>query len=154
MPIFGELLRRRLRAARARVFGLLGTASGLGALVGSVALANRKSVVGLGRLIAIAIGVFAVALVAFGASRLPVAVPADRAGRRLGDDHALRRLQHHPADVADDDKRGRVMSFFSMAFIGMTPLGNLPVGVAGRPARSRAANGDSCRPSRGRRGRC
>ena len=27
--------------------------------------------------------------------------------------------------VSDDDKRGRVMSFYSMAFMGMTPIGSL-----------------------------
>jgi MFS family permease len=32
--------------------------------------------------------------------------------------------------LAEDDKRGRVMSFFSMAFVGMTPFGNLLAGFA------------------------
>ena len=31
--------------------------------------------------------------------------------------------------LADDDKRGRVMSFFTMAFIGMAPFGNLAAGA-------------------------
>jgi MFS family permease len=39
--------------------------------------------------------------------------------------------------LADEDKRGRVMSFYTMAFLGMTPLGSLLTGVLaawlGRP---------------------
>lgn len=32
--------------------------------------------------------------------------------------------------IVDDDKRGRVMSFYSMAFLGMTPFGSLLAGAA------------------------
>ena len=31
--------------------------------------------------------------------------------------------------ITEDDKRGRVMSFFTMAFMGMSPWGNLLAGV-------------------------
>jgi len=35
--------------------------------------------------------------------------------------------------ISDDDKRGRVMSFYTMAFIGMAPFGSLAMGaLAGR----------------------
>jgi len=33
--------------------------------------------------------------------------------------------------LVDDDKRGRVMSFYTMAFFGMMPLGSLAAGVFG-----------------------
>ncbi|MFY9706827.1 MAG: hypothetical protein WCA42_01260 [Desulfobacterales bacterium] len=32
--------------------------------------------------------------------------------------------------IVDDDKRGRVMSFYTMAFVGITPLGSLLEGFA------------------------
>ena len=46
MPVFGDYFGGPTHGAR--TFGLFGTASGVGALVGSVMLANRKTVVGLG----------------------------------------------------------------------------------------------------------
>lgn len=127
MPIFGAHFGGPKHGAQ--VFGLLGTASGVGALVGALMLAARKTVVGLGRMIAIASTTFSVALLAFGFSRsLPLSmVIASVAGWGMITNFASANtiLQ----TLADDDKRGRVMSFFSMAFIGMTPWGVLMAGA-------------------------
>lgn len=114
--------------AGARLYGLLGGASGLGAVIGSVYLASRKSVVGLGRLIPIAAIAFATAMAAFAISRVLwisfLIVPLAGWGMITLFASCNTILQ----TVADDDKRGRVMSFFSMAFVGMTPFGNLLAG--------------------------
>jgi MFS family permease len=114
------------------LLGLLMSSSGVGAIAASVYLASRKTVVGLGTVIAIAAAVFGAALIAFGCSSwlwlsmiiLAVAgwgmVMTFAAGNTV--------LQ----TLAEEDKRGRVMSFFTMAFIGMTPFGNLAAGFAAR----------------------
>ena len=49
--------------------------------------------------------------------------------------------------IVDDDKRGRVMSFYSLSFMGVAPLGNLLAGVAAREfgsAATMAAGGVAC----------
>jgi MFS family permease len=115
-------------AAGARLYGLLGGASGLGAVIGSFYLASRKTVLGLGRLIAIAAITFAAAMAAFAISRTLwisfLIVPVAGWGMITLFTSCNTILQ----TLADDDKRGRVMSFFSMAFVGMTPFGNLLAG--------------------------
>jgi MFS family permease len=130
MPIFGDHFGGGDPHHGAQVFGFLGTASGAGALAGAIYLASRKTVVGLGRIIAIAAGVFGLAVIGFSRSNhlwlsLPILALAGW-GMITCFASANTILQ----TLAEDDKRGRVMSFFSMAFVGMTPFGNLLAGFA------------------------
>jgi MFS family permease len=108
--------------------GFLMAASGLGALVGALQLAGRRSVAGLGRVISVAAFLFGASLVAFGFSRsLWVAlliVPFAGYAMLMNFASSNTLLQ----TLADEDKRGRVMSLFTVAFIGMTPFGNLLAG--------------------------
>ena len=130
MPIFGAHFGGPSHGPQ--TFGFLGAASGFGALVGAIYLASRKTVLGLGRLIAIGSVVFGLAAIGFSQSNhlwlsllfLPIA------GWAMITNFASANtiLQ----TLADDDKRGRVMSFFSMAFVGMTPFGNLLAGFAAK----------------------
>jgi MFS family permease len=130
MPIFGAHFGGPAHGPQ--TFGFLGAASGLGALVGAIYLASRKTVLGLGRLIAIAAVVFGLAAIGFSQSNhlwlsllfLPIA------GWAMITNFASANtiLQ----TLSDDDKRGRVMSFFGMAFVGMTPFGNLLAGFAAK----------------------
>jgi MFS family permease len=127
MPIFADALGGPGRGAQ--TLGLLMGASGFGALAGAVYLAARRSVVGLGGLIAVASFVFGGAILAFAFSphlalSLPV-VALIGLGMLINFASANTLLQ----TLVDDDKRGRVMSFFSMAFVGMTPFGNLIAGT-------------------------
>jgi MFS family permease len=132
MPIYAAYF-AGAGGAGARLYGILGTATGLGALIGSFYLASRKTVVGLGRLIAIAAAVFGVALACFALSRYLwlslLIVP-------LGGWAMITLFASCNTIVqtlSDDDKRGRVMSFFTLAFAGVAPFGNLLAGyMAGR----------------------
>jgi MFS family permease len=130
MPIFGDHFGGGTPQRGAQVFGFLGTMSGLGALAGALYLASRKTVVGLGTLIAIAAGTFGIGAIAFASSdRLWLSLlilPIAGWGMITCFASANTILQM----LADDDKRGRVMSFFSMAFVGMAPFGNLLAGFA------------------------
>jgi len=114
------------------VLGILMSSSGVGAIAASVYLASRKTVVGLGRIIAIAAAVFGAALIAFGCSNwlwLSMIILAFGGwGMVMTFASGNTLLQ----TLAEEDKRGRVMSFFTMAFIGMTPFGNLTAGWAAR----------------------
>lgn len=108
--------------------GFLMTAAGAGALVGALWLASRRSVLGLGRVIPLAAAAFGMGLIAFSFSRslwlcLVVLVIAG-CGFMVQMAASNTILQ----TIVDDDKRGRVMSLFVMAFMGATPLGSLLAG--------------------------
>jgi hypothetical protein len=133
MPMFADALTEsRSDDGGAITLGLLSGASGLGALCGSVYLASRRSVVGLGKVIVWAAAGLGLALVCFALSRhlwLSLLItPFAGLGMMLNFASSNTVLQ----TLVEDDKRGRVMSFFSMAFIGMAPFGNLLAGVSAR----------------------
>ena len=142
MPVFGDYFGtgthfahtvvRAPGGAGSAVFGLLSASSGIGALVGAVYLASRRSVLGLGRLIFIAVLVFGFAVIAVGQSRLLwlsfFIVPFIGWGMIVSFASSNTIIQ----TIVDDDKRGRVMSFFGMAFLGMAPFGSL---IGGRVAK-------------------
>lgn len=113
----------------ADTLGFLMAASGLGALAGAVYLAGRPSVLGLGRIIRAATGVFGLGLLALSACRsvalaLPlVALTGCAMMVQMASSNIV--LQ----TLADDDKRGRLMSFYTMAFFGMSPFGSLMAGA-------------------------
>lgn len=124
MPVFAADIHR----GGADALGLMMGAVGLGALIGALSLAWRKSVIGLGRVIAIATIGFAAALVAFTIAKifwltllLLTAVGMCWMVLIAGCNTALQTL-------ADDAMRGRVMSLFSMMLIGMAPFGSLLAG--------------------------
>jgi len=108
--------------------GFLMTASGCGALVGALWLAGRKSVVGLGRIIAVMSSVFGAGLVAFSFTRtLWLALPCLMIAG-LGFIVQMAASNTVIQTIVDDEKRGRVMSFYMMAFLGTAPFGSLIAG--------------------------
>lgn len=113
--------------------GLLTGMSGLGALAGSLYLASRRSVRGLVRLSALAGGLFGAALMVFAASRAAWLSLAALFAAGFGMIVQMAASNTVLQTLVDDDKRGRVMSLFMMAFLGMLPWGSLVVGaLAGR----------------------
>ena len=109
--------------------GWLMTASGVGALAGAFFLAARPSVLGLGRVIATASGLFGAALVALGASRALwlslLIMPLIGAGFMV----SLAASNTIVQTLTEEHLRGRVMAFYTMAFLGTAPLGSLMAGV-------------------------
>ena len=125
LPIFAQ----QILHGDARTQGFLVSAVGVGALAGALFLAGRRSAHGLGRLVARAPALFGVGLVALGLSRwlwLTLAVmPVIGFGLMVQMASTNTIIQ----TIVDDDKRGRVMGFYSMSFMGMMPLGSLLAGV-------------------------
>lgn len=124
MPIFAD----QILGGGSHAMGFLMGASGFGALAGALYLASRRSVVGLGRMIPQAAAIFGISLMAFAQSRLfglsLILIFLVGFGMMVEMAASNTLLQ----TIVDDDKRGRVMSFFSMAFLGMAPFGSLFAG--------------------------
>jgi MFS family permease len=108
--------------------GFLVGAGGLGAVAGTLYLASRHNVRGLVRLIVIASLTAGGALVLLAWSgSVWLAAPLIAAigfGILVTSVSTNMILQ----TIVDDDKRGRVMSFYTAAFLGMTPFGSLLAG--------------------------
>jgi MFS family permease len=124
MPIFASSILH----GGPHTLGFLMAASGLGALSGALYLASRSSVLGLGRIVALAAGAFGLGLVLFSRSRwLALSLPlmfVTGTGMMVQMAASNTILQ----TIVDEDKRGRVMSFFAMAFVGSAPFGSLLAG--------------------------
>jgi MFS family permease len=125
MPVFAK----DLYGGGPGTLGLLLASGGAGALVATLYLAGRRSVLGLGRVIAGAAAAAGLALAAFAYLRwLPLALPllfVFGGGVILAAASANTILQ----TIVDDSLRGRVSAFYMLAFLGTAPLGNLAAGA-------------------------
>jgi MFS family permease len=125
MPVFAT----KVLHGGPHTLGWLMTAGGVGALCSALWLATRTSVLGLGRIVAGASCVFGTALIAFSYSRslwlsLPLLVLVG-AGMMMHMAATNTLVQ----TLVDERMRGRVLSFYTMAFFGMTPFGSLLAGA-------------------------
>jgi MFS family permease len=99
--------------------------SGVGALTAALYLASRKSVLGLGRLISAAVIVFGSALVLFSLSKLLLLSMALMILAGSAMMIILAACNTVLQTIVEDKNRGRVMSLYAMAFMGMAPFGSL-----------------------------
>jgi len=110
--------------------GFLMTASGAGALCGALYLASRRSVLGLGRVMTLSVIGFGAGLTAFSFSRVEwlslLILPTVGAGMMV----TMAATNTIIQTVVEEDLRGRVMAFYTMAFLGTAPIGSLIAGVA------------------------
>jgi MFS family permease len=124
MPVFAAHVHR----SGADTLGMMFGAVGLGALIGALFLAQRKNIIGLGRVIVFATLGFGAGLICFTVSKvfwlsllLLVGVGCGWMVLIAASNTALQTL-------ADNEMRGRVMSLFSMMLVGMAPFGSLLAG--------------------------
>jgi MFS family permease len=121
MPVFA----RDILHGDSKTYGFLMAAIGVGAIIGAIFLASRKNVLGLGRIITIASGIFGIGLISFSLSHtlwlsfFLLLITGFGMMVHMASSNTI--LQ----TIVDDDKRGRVMSLYAMAFMGMAPLGSL-----------------------------
>lgn len=108
--------------------GYLMSAMGAGALVAALYMAARRTVIGLGRIIAFAMILMGVAIgVGSFSHSLGLSLVVFFFGG-LCMVLSLSSINTMLQTIADEDKRGRVMSFYAMAVMGTTPIGNLVAG--------------------------
>jgi len=112
----------------ADTLGFLMSGLGAGALLGALYMAGRKSVLGLGRIISIFAATMGLALVVVSFSRdMYLSLPIFFVGG-LSMILSIAAINTMIQTIADEDKRGRVMSFYSVALMGTYPIGNLLAG--------------------------
>lgn len=121
MPVFAK----EILHGGSHTFGFLMGASGLGALIGAFYLASRKSVIGLDKVIPLAAATFGVGLILFSFSRFFALSLVLMVITGLGMMLQMASSNTIMQTIAEDDKRGRVMSFYTMAFMGTAPFGSL-----------------------------
>ena len=124
MPIFAtEILQ-----GGPYTLGFLMAASGTGALTGAFFLAARRSVLGLGRFIPGMAALFGTGLVMFSFSRMIWLSLVLMFVTGLGFMVQMAVSNTLIQTIVEEDKRGRVMSFYTMAFMGTAPFGSLLAG--------------------------
>ena len=127
VPVFAD----KILKGDAQTLGFLMAASGVGAIFGGVYLATRRSVMGLGKFIVVGPSILGTGLIIFALSRfLPLSLFAMLL-IGLGTILQISAGNIILQTIVDDDKRGRVMSLYTMSFLGMTPFGNLLGGTLG-----------------------
>ena len=124
LPVFAA----EMLGGGAHVLGILMAAPGVGALVAAIGLTQRQGIAGLGRLIAIAPALMGASMIAFSQSKvlwlstlLLVLIGFGTLLQMASSNTVIQTL-------VEDDKRGRVMSFYLVAFLGVGSLGNLFTG--------------------------
>ena len=124
MPAFAK----EVLGGGSNTYGFLMGAAGFGAMLGALFLASRKSVLKLGRIIPVSAFVFGTGLIILSFSRIfPLSILMMifiGLGMMLQSAASNTVLQ----TITDDDKRGRVMSFYAMAIMGTAPFGSLIAG--------------------------
>jgi MFS family permease len=124
MPVFAK----NILGGGANTLGFLLGAVGVGAFIGAIYLASRKSVLGLGKIISVCSISFGFGLIIFSFSKsLPFSlimliVTGGMMMMQMASCNTIVQT------LADDKMRGRVMSFYTMAFMGMAPFGSLIAG--------------------------
>ena len=124
MPIFAD----QYLGGGSSTLGFLMGASGMGAVTAALTLASRREVFGLGRWVVLACGGFGISLLLFSVSRnfwlsMVILVPVGFSMMtQMSSSNTL--IQ----SMVPDHLRGRVMSVYSMMFMGLAPFGALLAG--------------------------
>jgi predicted MFS family arabinose efflux permease len=121
MPIFA----RDILKGGPHTLGFLVGSVGMGALIGAAYLASRKNSVRMLNIIPVAAGIFGIALILFSFSRFlwVSVILLFFAGIGLMSHMVVSNTMLQM--ITEDSKRGRVMSFYTMAFMGMATFGTL-----------------------------
>lgn len=127
MPVFAA----QVLHGGPHTLGFLMGALGIGALISALSLVVRKSVRGLVKMIPIAAAVFGVGLVGFGLSHMQWLSLLLMLVTGFGMMQGMTASNTIIQTLVPEDKRGRVMSYYTVAFVGMAPFGSLMAGALG-----------------------
>jgi MFS family permease len=125
MPIFAA----QVLHGGPHTLGFLMGAVGVGSLISALSLVLRRSVRGLGKMIPIAATAFGVGLICFGLSTNLWLSMALLLLTGFGMMQGLTASNTIIQTLVDEKMRGRVMSYYTMAFVGMAPFGSLLAGA-------------------------
>lgn len=112
----------------ADTLGYLMSALGAGALTAALIMASRKSVLGLGRILSSSLISLGISMVLISLSHHFYFSLLIFFSGGLSMIFSLASVNTFLQTIAEEDKRGRVMSFYSMALMGTSPFGNLLTG--------------------------
>src|SRR5271165_2129057 len=125
MPVFAA----QVLKGGPHTLGFLMGAAGVGALISALSLVLRKSVRGLLKMLPIAASMFGVGLVCFGMSRVLWLSLGLMVVIGFGMMQGLTASNTIIQTLVDEQMRGRVMSYYTAAFVGMAPFGSLLAGT-------------------------
>ena len=125
MPIFaGGILK-----GGPGTLGFLMGAVGVGALTSGLTLAIRKTVIGLDKMLPIAAALLGVGLILFSMSRILWLSMILMLFTGFGVMQVATASNTIIQTIVPEGKRGRAMSYYTMAFVGMAPFGSLIAGA-------------------------
>jgi len=124
LPIFAK----DILGGGSRTFGFLVTATGIGALAGAFYLAQRKTVLGLGKVMVDSAVLFGVGLIGFSQSTVMWFSVFCLLLAGLGMILHIASSNTVLQTMVEDNMRGRVMGLHTMAFVGLVPIGSLAAG--------------------------
>lgn len=125
LPVFA----RDILHGGSQLLGFLTGAVGAGALTGAFYLASRQSMRPLPRIIGISALSFAIGLGIFSQSEITWFSLTILYFSGFGMITQFVATNTILQTLVEDDKKGRVLSFYSMSFMGFTPLGSLLLGA-------------------------
>jgi len=125
MPVFAKTILH----GGSHTFGFLMGATGIGALIGAVYMASRRSAAGLEKFIPWFAAIFGLGLILFSLSTNFILSMFLLLFTGFGMLMQMTASNTILQTIVDDDKRGRVMSFYTMAFMGTAPFGSLLAGA-------------------------
>jgi MFS family permease len=124
VPIFAT----KILHGDAQTLGFLMAAAGVGSFAGAISLISRRSIVGIGKWIAISPAIMGFGLIGLGLSRVLWLSLIMMLFVGFGFILQFAAGNTFLQTIVEDDKRGRVMSIYTMALFGVTPFGNLVAG--------------------------
>ncbi len=128
MPVFAK----DILMGGSQTYGFLMGAAGMGALAGAIFLASKTTVLRLGRMVPAATLLFGSALVLLSFSRIVSVSLLLMIFIGMGSMLQAATSNTILQTITDDDKRGRIMSFYTMAVMGTAPFGSLLSGALAR----------------------
>ena len=127
--VLAPMIARQMLGGGAHTLGFLMAASGAGALVAAIGLVMRKSVLGLGRRMVVAVVAFGVGCIGLGLSTSLWVSLVLMAITGYGLMTQIVGTNTMVQTLVEDDKRGRVMAFYTIALLGSSPIGSLLSGT-------------------------
>ena len=124
MPVYA----RDILEGGPRTLGFLMASVGVGAVIGAIIFALRRSLRGIGTSIAVATAVFSIGLVLFSHSRMMWLSMICLGIAGLGQIMTFTATNTSLQTIADVDKRGRVLAFYHASIMGVAPFGSLIAG--------------------------